>query len=306
MIINEKMLIRIFIILIIIIIIIIIISLYNILFINNQIDYSIKKIIPEYNINTDAEIIFVYVYTPNIYSYAKHSIKNLLTYANKYNYGVIIYNNVFNNNVSPCWNKIAAILENLSKHKYLVWFDADAIISNFNIKIESLIDKMSSIDLYLCFDISLEKECINSGVMIIKNTEWSLNLFTRVWYSHFVHGHNDQNVIFYEIVKDLYPNSEPNLKYSNFCNKILHPKVKFLSENTFNTNILNYNSGDFIIHLMGESLRVRINIMRQINTKLGLDNYNNKECVDLLESSNNNNRYELIKNKCLINQIILS
>ena len=52
--------------------------------------YPIKKIKPIISFNTDADIIFVSVYTPNIYNYAKHSIKNLLSYACKYDYGVTL------------------------------------------------------------------------------------------------------------------------------------------------------------------------------------------------------------------------
>ena len=34
------------------------------------------------------------------------------------------------------------------------------------------------VDLIACLDIYKVKECINSGVMIIKNTSWSNNLFS--------------------------------------------------------------------------------------------------------------------------------
>jgi len=287
-----------------IIIIIIIITLleYNKIYENYKYSiYTINKITPEIHINKNANITFVYLYTPNIYLYAKHSILNIYSYAKKYNYGFIVYNDVFNKKVSPCWNKIPAILENLSRYKYLIWVDADIIINNFDIKIESFIEDESSINLYICYDINLHKECINSGVMIIKNTEWSKNLFTRVWNSKFPHEHNDQNVIFYEIVKEVNPLSEPSLKFSNYCNKLNHQKVKIFSENAFNTHILNFNRGDFIIHLMGAKENVRIDIMRQINTKLGLDNYNHNECINIINMENDIDKIKLIEKKCLDN-----
>jgi len=43
-------------------------------------DYSIKKIKPQITINPTADIAIVYVYTPNIYEYCQHSIKNLTAY----------------------------------------------------------------------------------------------------------------------------------------------------------------------------------------------------------------------------------
>ena len=261
--------------------------------------YPIKKIEPQVKFNTNALIAFVYFYTHNIFPYAKHSILNILSYAEKYNYAVIIYDKPFNDEVAMCWNKIATIMENLKNYQYLVWIDADAIIVNFNIKIESFIDKYPEYDLYLCEDIVIQKECINSGVMIIKNTPWTNNLFYKVWNSQILHSHNDQNVIFYEIVKEIYPYSKPNLKFSSYCGKISHPKVKILPENAFNTHILNYNKGDFIIHLMGAKEKVRIDIMRQINSTLGLDNYNKKDCLDIINLPNNGDRIYDLEKICL-------
>jgi hypothetical protein len=283
------------------IIIIIVVFAYKSNYLENfeQNKYPIKKVAPQVKFNSTASIAFVYFYTPNIFSYAKHSLLNILSYAEKYNYAVIIYDTPFNDQVSMCWNKIATIIENLKNYKYLVWIDADAIIINNSIKIESFIEKYPNYDLYLCEDIIVQKECINSGVMIIKNTNWTNELFNRVWNSPFPHVHNDQNVIYYEIVKDLYPHSKPNLKFSSYCGKITHPKVKILPENAFNTHILNYNKGDFIIHLMGAKEQVRIDIMRQINTKLGLDNYTKNDCVGIINLTNNSDRIYEVEKNCL-------
>ena len=135
--------------------------------------------------------------------------------------------------------------------------------------------------------------------MIIKNTNWSYNLFLKVWNSPIPHQHNDQNVIFSEIIKELYPKSNPDLKYTNYCTKISHPNVQISSENAFNTHILNYNKGDFIIHLMGASTDARINIMRQINTVLKLDNYEKNDCISIINSLNNADRIQKVEDICL-------
>ena len=261
--------------------------------------YVIKKIEPQIKFNASAKIAFVYFYTTNIFTYAKHSMLNILSYANKHNYAVIIYNQPFNKDVSMCWNKIASILENLKNYQYLVWIDADALIANQDIKIESFITNYPDYDLYLCEDIYVQKECINSGVMIIKNTEWAYNLFNLVWNNPTPHLHNDQNIIYYEIVKDIYPISKPNLKFSSYCGKIKHPKVKVLTENAFNTHLLKYNKGDFIIHLMGAKEQVRIDVMRQINSNLGLDNYDKKDCLNIINLNNDANRIYDLEKTCL-------
>lgn len=294
---------NIFIILLIIIFVIIYFYKINEPFVNEKKIYTIKNIEPQISYNIDAPIVFVYVYTPNILPYCQHSIKNLLTYAKKYNYGIQIYNQVFNNEVFPCWNKVASILtnlKNLTNCEYLVWIDADAIISNFSIPITSFVEKNPGYDMYLCEDIYVSKECINSGVMIIKNTQWSYNLFNKVWSSEIPHHHNDQNVIWLEIMKEIHPNVPNKLKYPKYCSNLLNPKVKVLKENEFNSNIYNYKPGDFVLHLMGVKENCRINIMRQINTKLGMDNYLNTDCMDVLNNINkSSNKTELVNTICL-------
>ena len=154
-------------------------------------------------------------------------------------------------------------------------------------------------DLLVCWDVFAHKECFNSGIMIIKNTNWAYNLFLKVWNSTIPHEHNDQNVIFQEIVKEIYPTSKPELKFSHYCSKLSHPKLKIYPENAFNTNIFNYNKGDFIIHLMGTKTKSRINIMRQINTSLGLDNYKITNCIDVINLFNDANRIEHIEKNCI-------
>jgi hypothetical protein len=262
--------------------------------------YPFKNIRPSLVINPNSDIAIVYLYTPNILSYCQHSIKNIHHYAKKHNYAFIVFNDTFNDDVSPCWNKVAAILNVLPKYKYVIWMDADAVINNPEIKFESFINKYNNYDLLVCTDIDIEKECINSGILIVKNTSWSNQIFNKIWNSEIVHGHNDQNVIFYEIVKEIYPDIPPDIKFSPHCFNINHPHLKILPENDFNSNIQNYKKNDFIIHLMGCNTNDRINIMRQINTKIGIDNYNykNNDCLNIIDNYNEYNRKFMIRKTC--------
>ena len=280
--------------------------------------YEIREIHPKHVLNPDAKIAFVYFYTPNIYDYCQHSIHNISRYCKRYNYAFIAYDTVFNEEVSMCWNKIAAILLNLHKYDFLVWIDADAIINNMNITIESIINIDPIKELYVCEDIQLEHECINSGVMIIKNTKWTEHLFRKVWNSPIVHGHNDQNVIFLEIAKEMHPELEQEqrqrqnpkdesiLKNSPFCKRNIHPNVGIYSEHLFNTHIYNYKPNIFILHLMGYNTATRIHIMRQINTKLGIDQYPLTDCIQFIDSEDDledkETRTNIIKEICEWNE----
>ena len=67
------------------------------------------------------------------------------------------FNEKFNDNFHPCWNKIASILNNLKKYKYLVWIDCDAIITNHDKRIEDIINMDDSKDMHICNDIVKDK-----------------------------------------------------------------------------------------------------------------------------------------------------
>lgn len=242
---------------------------------------DLHKITPEIY-NPGKSIAIIYLYTPNIYNYAQHSIKNLKSYVDKHGYTLIIYNQMISEDVFPCWNKILAILANISKYQYVVWFDADAIISNPSISFEKFIKSNPGKDLLICFDCVKDKECINSGIMIMANTPWLNNLLIKTWNSPIEHKHNDQNVLYNQILKQTYPNQKFSLKYPEICHELVHPKIAILPENSFNSHITSYLHGDFVIHLMGLDSNSRINIMRQINTALGLDNYYPSECISAL------------------------
>lgn len=235
-------------------------------------------------INPNKKIAFVYVYTQNILDYAQHSIANLKNYVLTHGYTLIIYDKPLSEKVMPCWNKVLAILANLKSYNYVVWFDADAIICNPNIPIEHFINSNKSKDLMLCFDCDKDKECLNSGIMIIANTDWAYKLFEKTWNSPIPHEHNDQNVLYNVILSESYPERKFELKYPEVCDSGVHEKVGVLPENTFNSHITNYLHGDFVIHLMGLDKESRINIMRQINTALGFDNYKTSECIRALNT----------------------
>lgn len=243
--------------------------------------HDLHKVTPEIY-NPGKNIAIIYLYTSNIYQYAKHSIKNLKNYADKHGYTLIIYDQMISEDVYPCWNKILAILANISKYQYVVWFDADAIVSNPNITFEKFIKENPGKDLLICFDCVIARECINSGIMIMANTPWLNNLLVSTWTCPVQHRHNDQNVLYNQILKQSYPNQTFRLKYPEICHELVHPKVAILPENSFNSHITSYLHGDFVIHLMGLDTVSRINIMRQINTALGLDNYYPSECISAL------------------------
>eukprot|EP01041_Mallomonas_annulata_P003385 gene3385-6715_t len=121
--------------------------------------------------------------TPEIYNYAAYSLLNMAIYADINSYLLLpLYPDSSQRDYS-LHRKIVPIveaLENVAEDvDYLVWMDADVIILDLNMRIEQIAARYPKAHLLLSADVSA---IANSGVIIIRNTKWSIN-FLREWLS---------------------------------------------------------------------------------------------------------------------------
>lgn len=84
------------------------------------------------------------------------------------------------------WYKIHQIKNELltKKFDYIVFIDSDAAIVNKKVDIRRFINRHADKDLIIGSDMNFRdyrNDRINTGVMIFKNTEWSINFLERVW-----------------------------------------------------------------------------------------------------------------------------
>lgn len=82
------------------------------------------------------------------FSYSNNRVYNITypiitSYCELYNYEFIPYYNNLEKKYKPHWNKLHYSIKLLreSKSDYIVWFDHDIVIKNFNIKLEDIIQK---------------------------------------------------------------------------------------------------------------------------------------------------------------------
>jgi len=98
------------------------------------------------------------------------------SYCKKYNYDYYSEDitNTFNER-HPVWFKIKLLINLLEKYDAVLSVDCDTLLTNDSIKIENFIkpDK----DLYLSKDIN----GANTGVLLIKNSEWSKSILNSCW-----------------------------------------------------------------------------------------------------------------------------
>lgn len=164
---------------------------------------------------------------------------NKLEYCNKHDYVFIEDNSVYNQNKPIPWSKLLLINRYLNQFDYLVWVDADILIMNPEIKIESFIEKYSNYDLICGSDWKM----INTGFMIIKNTDFSRNFIDKVYnneYDPMSSGERYQN---WE------QGSFIHLHDNNYLN--CKERIKVTEPIEMNSYWFNFYLGHFVIHFAG-------------------------------------------------------
>ncbi len=182
-----------------------------------------------------------------------HSRKNHEFYTSKHNYQYHIYTHSLVDESIPTWNKVVALKNHIKDHDYIVWIDSDLVFTNLDIKIEDIIAKQPKKDLLVCDDIG--GWTLNSGVLIIKKTEWSMNMLDKLWnMEHLPHYKGAEQAQLIELLK-----SESKDRYYIF------PRSEF------NQHPKEWKQGMFILHMMGYSYEEREKRFKEINKKLNID-----------------------------------
>ncbi|CAD7922587.1 unnamed protein product [Amoebophrya sp. A120] len=71
-------------------------------------------------------------------------------------------------------------IEQDQEYEYLVWLDADAVVVDFQKSLEKIVQNADHKDLIIAEDMH-SGNLVNCGVILIKNSDWSRNLWDRVW-----------------------------------------------------------------------------------------------------------------------------
>lgn len=120
----------------------------------------------------------VMFYDNNIKEYADINYKINKEYCRIYNIDLIFSNKKYYTNRHSAWERLPLILSYLEKYDYIIWIDADAYFYKDANNITTLIETNPS------KDFIFSKDCngvnINTGVFIVKNSQYSIN-FIKKW-----------------------------------------------------------------------------------------------------------------------------
>ena len=148
-----------------------------------------------------AKFIVVQYMTPNLYSYGAYSFGVTVWYCRRHGYELTLFDpetlqsintmNRLNNKVrDERWNKVLILRESISRilaheqhnlNSYVIWMDSDLIVVDMNMKIEQFTQSFPYANFIMSKDFMEEHGAINSGFMIFKATEWSLQFLDMWW-----------------------------------------------------------------------------------------------------------------------------
>lgn len=163
-----------------------------------------------------------------------YSDLNKRAYAQKHGYDVHLYTDSLDTTRPAAWSKIKALERHLKDYTWLCWIDADALVMNHDIKLESFIDNNYNMI------ISQDPNGICTGVFLLKNTEWSFELLKAIY--------NQTQFI------EHYWYEQASLMFLLNRYRHLNTSIKFLTQRALNSYIHTcgvYQPGDFIIHFVG-------------------------------------------------------
>ncbi|ORX58452.1 hypothetical protein BCR36DRAFT_276944 [Piromyces finnis] len=194
----------------------------------------------------------------------ENSISEAYQYSKIHGYEFQLYSERYDTERAIYYMKLHSILESLiiglkeKKYDWIFWSDADTIISNPNIKLETFLppDEMNQIHLVIASDYN----GLNSGIFLLRVHPWSLNMIIRSLSYYYYNP--------YRLLKFHDQSSQNNVltKSDEKDHYIIVPQYWF---NRY-YEVIDGNKGGFLIHLAGVHNKanvakiVRLDIMKNI------------------------------------------
>jgi len=123
-------------------------------------------------------ICLVTLATPNILPYARYGLTNKRAYARMHGYCFHAYGEVADTTRAPAWSKIQLILRHLEDFDWVFWTDADSLLMNHGVRLESFLQVPSEIDMVLTTG---PRDAFNTGQWFVRSSQFSRMLLAAIW-----------------------------------------------------------------------------------------------------------------------------
>jgi len=165
-------------------------------------------------------------------------------YCKRHNYDFILITETLDKTRKPHWSKIKALEKYINKYDWIFHSDSDAHIMNFDTKIEDIINEYSSNNFMI---ITKDKNMINSGNFLIKNTKITNEFLTDVYKSY-----PPQPI---KINKGIMRLNDQYGIYVNYQKKKYKKQISIIPQRKINSYPCSccgekYITGDFLIHFV--------------------------------------------------------
>jgi len=177
-------------------------------------------------------------------------------YCEKYNIDIIVShtNKYFRRH--SAWARLPLILDNIEKYDYLIWIDADALLYNDATNIIDIIKE--NIDYNFIFSNDIGNNNINTGIFIVKNTQYSIDFLHKWAYDNDLYVNNsypgwwDQGVLidmFNQNILDI-KNNSVSLEYG-------------ILQHFYENELSGFSKKPLVFHLAGRSNEVRLHTFKK-------------------------------------------
>jgi hypothetical protein len=175
------------------------------------------------------------LYTPEIADYGWLTSQVLTAYARRHGYHPVISTATMDPARPPAWSKLVLIQRYLARNpscEWLLWIDADALITNPAIRVESLASE--GVDFLVAEDCPPSP--INTGVFLVRNCPAALDLLRRAYAKvQYIHHPWWEQPAVAEALRE----SGARLR------------SRVVSRRLFNSFAGEHQEGDFILHFAG-------------------------------------------------------
>jgi hypothetical protein len=186
----------------------------------------------------------------NVDAICAASVANKQAYADRHGYDVIVDSEIIDESRPTSWSKLLAMRKYLPYYDYLFYVDVDTIIANVDVKLEDIVDY--GYDQILAAD----RNGLNCGVWLIRNTPWSLWFLDEMWAqeqlvapSTRVLFHYEQRAMHYLYQSRVWRRGVKGEPYKGA--NTIRARTKVVNSCVFNSLPAWYVKGDFVVHLAG-------------------------------------------------------
>eukprot|EP00803_Ostreobium_quekettii_P003011 evm.model.scf_1070.2 EVM.evm.TU.scf_1070.2 scf_1070:8177-9632(+) len=98
-------------------------------------------------------------------------------YAKRHGYRYFDASFLLDTSRPPAWSKILAVQNYLDQFDWVMWMDSDSVVTNPNIRLESILPAGDKLDLIVTKDLG----GYNAGMWFVRNSAWSRKFLTTWW-----------------------------------------------------------------------------------------------------------------------------